>query len=123
MSGEFIVNPHDNFKKSMYHVKEQLKDKDELTVKSSTYGAFVSTRVCENLSRLQYVTITGVTTQTKVEDGKRRISLVINLKKSKDFDKLYEQHEERRKTLIAEKEKRKNEYFKSKEEKENTNKN
>ena len=123
MSGEFIVNPHDNFKKSMYHVKEQLKDKDELTVRSSTYGAFVATRVCENLARLEYVTITGVTTQTKVEEEKRRISLIITLKKSKDFDKLYEQHEERRKILIAEKEKRKNEPFKTDDSEKNTNKN
>lgn len=109
MSGEFIINPNDNFKKSMYHIKEQLKDKNELIVKSSTYGAFVASRVCENLSRLEYVTITSLTTQTKVEDGKRRISLVINLKKNKDFDKLYLQHQERRKALIAEKEKKKNE--------------
>jgi hypothetical protein len=111
MSGEFIVNPSDNFKKSMFHIKQILKERNELTIKSGVYGSFVATRVCENLLRLNYVTIANISTSTTVINDKRRISLNILIKKTKDFDKLYEENEEKRKKIIAEKEKARNETF------------
>jgi len=104
MSGEFIINPVDNFKKAMYHIKEILKDKNELTVISGVEGAFTASIVCENLVRLNYVSYKNVSTSTQVHNGKRRISLVIVLQKTKDFQKLYDENEAKRKLIIAEKE-------------------
>ena len=109
MSGEFIINPMDNFKRAMYHVKELLKDKNELTILSGVEGAFVASIVCENLVRLNYVTYANISTSTKVVEGKRRINLVVVLKKTKEFQKLYDENEAKRKLIIEEKEKTKTE--------------
>jgi len=112
MSGEFIINPMDNFKRAMYHVKESLKDKNELTIISGVEGAFVASIVCENLVRLNYVTYSNISTSTKVVEGKRRINLVVVLKKTKEFQKLYDENEAKRKLIIEEKEKNKTEFTK-----------
>ena len=104
MSGEFIVNPNDNFKKSIYHIKNILKEKQELIVKSGAHGSFTATIVCENLQRNKYVTITGVSTVTRVHDEKRKISLNITIKKTQDFDKLCAEAEEKTRKYREERE-------------------
>ena len=76
MSGEFIVNPSDNYKRAMYLIKELLREKTELTVISGTRGAPTSSKVCENLVRLNYVSYANVKTITEVVNGKRRTSKI-----------------------------------------------
>jgi hypothetical protein len=108
MSGEFIVNPTDNFRKSMFHIKKILKERQELTIISGVSGSFVATRVCEDLARLNYVTFGNITTTTTLNNERRRINLNIVLLKTKDFDRLYEESEQKRQEIITEKDKFKN---------------
>ena len=103
MSGEFIINPSDNHKKSTYHIKRILKEREELTIKSGVAGSFSATMICERLARWNYVTIENVSTLTSMDNGRRRISLNILLRKTKDFDKLMEENELQRKKYYEEK--------------------
>ena len=106
MSTEIRINADDSFKKVSYLLKTNLKEKSDVTVVGGVYSSLNISRVAENLQRLGYVTLTGVTTTTKVQDGKRRIHLTVGMKKTKDFDKLNNEQEERRKAYLEEKEKK-----------------
>lgn len=109
MSSEFIVNPSDNIKKAMWNIKQNLKNKNELSIISGVSGSFAATKVCDNLVRLKYVTIDNITTTTSIIEGKRRISINILIKKTSEFERLYEENEEKRREIIATKEKAKSE--------------
>ena len=107
MSEEFTIQPRDNYKRSIYLVKELIKEKKTLTLNSSTFGAPLAVRVSETLRRLNYVTIENYMTETKVVNNKRRTSIIITLAKTSKFEKLYEENQERRKQFIEEREKSK----------------
>lgn len=106
-NNEFVINPKDNPKKSMYYIKENLRSNSELVVISGVHGSSVASRVTENLVRLNYVSIRDIKTSTTVSEGKRKICLKITIQKTKEFDSLYEENEHKRKFIIAEKERRK----------------
>lgn len=103
MSDNFFINPNDTFKKLMYLIKEKLKDKTELNLIASIDGSLSASRVADNLSRLNYVTINSISTSTRVVDGARKISLAIKLAKTSEFNKLYSENEEKRKQFVQEK--------------------
>lgn len=104
MSEEFIVNANLFHKKGVYLVKEQLKKNNQLTVKAGVKASHISTSIVETLQRLNYAKILNIFTTTNVLDGKRRISVCFLIEKTKEFDKLFEENEERRKKFIEEKE-------------------
>lgn len=104
MSDNFYIDPNDSFKKLMYLIKEKLKDKSELNLISNVDGSLSLSRVAENLSRLNYVTISSINTNTNVVDGLRKINLTIKLTKTSEFEKLYAENEEKRKQFIQERE-------------------
>lgn len=108
MSAEFFVNPGLFHKKGVYLIKEELKKSDNLNVKSGIKGAQVLTSIVETLNRLKYVDIIYITTSTVIDNGRRRINLIYNIQKSKDFDKLYEENVEKRNKFIEEKNKNEN---------------
>lgn len=108
MSAEFFVNPGLFHKKGVYLIKEELKKSDNLNVKSGIKGAQVLTSIVETLNRLKYVDIIYITTSTTIDNGRRRINLIYNIQKSKDFDKLYEENVEKRNKFIEEKNKNEN---------------
>lgn len=108
MSAEFFVNPGLFHKKGVYLIKEELKKSDNLNVKSGIKGAQVLTSIVETLNRLKYVDIIYITTSTIIDNGRRRINLIYNIQKSKDFDKLYEENVEKRNKFIEEKNKNEN---------------
>ena len=118
MSNEIVITPEFSFKKTSYLIKTNLKENSEVTVVGSVYASLTVSQVTENLVRLGYATLTNVQTLTKVENGKRRITLTVGLKKTKDFDKLNDEAEARRKEFLDKKEKNREEY-----EKKNENKN
>ena len=97
--------PYTHFKKAMYEIKELLKNESEVTVFAGISASFDAIRTTENLQRLNYATLSNVTTATKVVDGRRKITVSISLKKTKDFDRLYEENEAKRKQYAEEKEK------------------
>ena len=99
MSNDFIVNASDNHKRTLYLIKELMKEKKDLNVISGTKGAPVSARVCNTLVKLNYVTYGDIRTETAVVNDKRRTSLIVNLVKSPEFDKKYAENEEKKKNF------------------------
>ncbi len=94
---EYKVEEYDNAKKVMYFVKEILKSSDKINIISGTNSSKVSTRAAETLVRFGYVTFDNIQTLTEVKNDRRVIRLIITLKKTGDFDKLYKENEEEKK--------------------------
>ena len=103
---EIRIIPTQDAKQVMYLTKEFLLNNNVVDLTSGTQGAPVATRAADTLVRLNYVTYESVRTETSVMNDRRRTRLVIRLKKSKDFQKLYAENEERRKKNEEERKKR-----------------
>ena len=100
MSKELYIRREDNTKRSIYLAKEFLKSSDgELKVMSSHMGAGIVAKVCNALASMNYVTITNVETDTSAKEGRRKIRLIITVKKTSQFDKLYEENLLKRKEM------------------------
>ena len=102
---EYKVEQYDNTKRVMYLVKEILKSTDKINIISNTKSSAVGTRAAETLARFGYVTFDNIQTLTEVKNNIRVIRLIITLKKTENFDKLYKDNEEERKKRQAEREK------------------
>jgi len=102
---ELRVGQFENAKRAMYLAKELLLNNESIDVTSGTNGAPVVSRACETLVRLKYVTITDIRTETNVVDGSRRMNFVMQLTKTTDFLKLYDENETFRKQKQEEREK------------------
>jgi hypothetical protein len=96
---ELRVNSNENAKRIMYLAKEFLLNLDTIDVVSGTQGAPVAAKAAENLVRLNYVSYEDLRTETVVVNGARRTKLVIRLKKTSEFQKLYAENEANRKKL------------------------
>ena len=101
---ELKVAEYDNTKKVMYLSKELLLNSDRLNLIGTTNSAPISTRAAETLVRLGYVTFENIQTLTDVTNDRRAIRLIITLKKTSNFDKLYKENQEERKRRQAERE-------------------
>ena len=100
MSKELYIRREDNTKRSIYLAKEFIKSGNgELKVMSSHMGAGIVAKVCNALASMNYVTITNVETQTLVQEGRRKIRINITVKKTSEFDKLYEENLLKRKEM------------------------
>ena len=92
-------------KRYMYIVKSVLKFRDSVDVRARPSAAAQVVRVCEALKRLGYISYNNYYTTSVVENEVLQRFLVVNVQKTKDFDKLYEQREEERKKLMETREK------------------
>lgn len=90
----------------MYVVKRVLKLKENIEVRARPSAAAQVVRVCEALKRLGYISYSNYYTTSNVENNLLQRFLVVNVKKTKQFDKLYDDREEERKKLIEEKAKK-----------------
>ena len=106
---EYKVEEYDNTKKVMYFVKEILKSNDRINMIAGTKSSPVATRAAETLVRFGYVTFDNIRTLTEIKNDRRTIRLIITLKKTGNFDKLYKENEEQRKKKQAERENSKKE--------------
>ena len=102
---EYKVEVYDNTKKVMYHIKEILRSNEKIKVTANTNSSPIATRAVESLVRFGYVTYEDIQTLTDVNNNRRSIRLIITLKKTANFDKLYEENEQERKRKQEEKEK------------------
>ena len=102
---EYKVEEFDNAKKVMYYVKEILLSTEKINIVAGTKSSAVATRSAETLVRLGYVTFDNVQTLTEVRNDRRNIRLIITLKKTSNFQKLYKENEEEKKKKQAEREK------------------
>merc|ERR1712170_291065 len=95
---EFRVESGENAKRIMYLAKF-LMNNERIEMVSNTNSAVVAARAAENLARLNYVTYENLRTETNVVNDRRRTRLVITLRKTSQFNKLYEENEANRKKL------------------------
>ena len=102
---ELKVEEYDNAKKVMYLAKELLLNGEKMNLIGTTKSSPIATRAAETLVRLGYVTFDNIQTLTDVRNDRRSIKLIITLKKTSNFDKLYKENQEERKKREAEREK------------------
>jgi hypothetical protein len=101
---ELRVGREDTTKRIMYLAKVFLLNNESIKVVSGTYSSEVAARSCEALVRLNYVSYVDIRTETSVVNDGRRTSLVVVIKKTNQFDKLYAENEENRKKKESERE-------------------
>jgi hypothetical protein len=80
----------------MYVVKKVLKDKNTVDIKARPSAAAQVVRVAEALKRLGYVSYVRYYTTSVVTDGALQRFIVVTVKKTPEFDKLYDAREEER---------------------------
>jgi len=86
----------------MYVVKRVLKEKATTVIRARPSAAAQSVRVAEALKKLGYLEITNYSTTTVVDNRGLDRFLVINVQRTKDFNKLFDAREEERKKFLAE---------------------
>ena len=102
---ELRVAEYDHPKKVIYLTKELLLSSEQINLVASTSSAATASRAAETLVRLGYVTYANIQTVTDVKNDRRSTKLIITLKKTNNFEKLYKENEEVRKQKEAEKQK------------------
>ena len=90
----------------MYVVKQVLKTRNTVDIRARPLGAAQVVRVAEALKRLGYITYVKYMTTTTVTDGRLQRYIVVTVKKTKDFQKLYDEREAERKKNMEEQEKK-----------------
>jgi hypothetical protein len=86
----------------MYVVKRVLKEKPTVDIRARPSAAAQVVRVAEALKRLGYVNYVRYYTTSVVSNGALQRFIVVNVKRTDNFDKLYDQREEERKKNLAE---------------------
>ena len=85
----------------MYIVKLVLKTRESVDIRARPLGAATAIRVAEALKRLGYISYVKYHTTTVVINKKLERYIIINVKKTKDFQKLFDEREvERNKMLV-----------------------
>jgi hypothetical protein len=96
-SKELRVGPNETSRRIMYLAKEFLLNNDSIDVTAGTLGASIAARAVESLVRLKYVTYEDIKTETAVVQDRRRTRLFIRIKKTSQFNALYQENEANRK--------------------------
>ena len=84
----------------MYFIKLILKTRDNIDVRARPMGAGKAISVVEALKKLGYITYGKYYTTTQVIEGKIKRFIFINIKKTKDFQKLFDEREAERKKIL-----------------------
>ena len=84
----------------MYVIKLVLQNRESVDIKARPLGASQAIRVVEALKRLGYISYVKYCTSTVVNDGKLERYIIINVKKTKDFQKLFDEREAERKRRL-----------------------
>ena len=85
----------------MYIVKLVLKTRESVDIRARPLGAAQAIRVAEALKRLGYISYQKYYTTTVVINGKLERYIIINVKKTKDFQKLFDEREAERNKMLA----------------------
>lgn len=99
---ELRVSSFDSLKKVMFLAKQLLVPNDTLNIIANTNSAGTAAGAAETLRRLGYIDYDDIRTETVIEQGSRRTKFVIAVHKTKDFDRLYKEHEENKKKMEEE---------------------
>ena len=98
------ISSHDNHRRIIFLAKEILNSNEKIELIASTGSAPAATRAADNLVRLGYVTFENIQTSTEIHEG-RRIKLIITLKKTANFKKIYDENEKLKNQRKEEKDK------------------
>ena len=90
----------------MYVVKQVLKTRDSCDIRARPLGAAQVVRVAEALKRLGYITYEKYYTSTVVDKERLQRFITVKVKKTKDFQKLYDQREAERAKMLESQEKK-----------------
>ena len=107
---ELRVTSFDSLKKVMFLAKQLLVPSETLNIISGTNSAGTASGAAETLRRLGYISYDDIHTETIIEKGSRRTRFIITVRKTKNFDTLYKEHEENKKKLEEEAEMEINQY-------------
>ena len=87
----------------MYVVKQVLKFKEQIDIRARPSATAQVVRVAEALKRLGYITYVKYQTTTVINEGRLQRFIIVTVKKTANFDKLFNEREaERAKKLEAE---------------------
>ena len=87
----------------MYVVKQVLKFKEQIDIRARPSAAAQVVRVAEALKRLGYITYVKYQTTTVINEGRLQRFIIVTVKKTANFDKLFNEREaERAKKLESE---------------------
>ena len=84
----------------MYFIKLVLKTRENIDIRARPLGAAKAIRIVEALKRLGYISYIKYYTTTLVIDGKLQRYIIVNVKKTKDFQKLFDEREAERKKIF-----------------------
>ncbi len=90
----------------MYIVKQVLKTRDSCDIRARPLGAAQVVRVAEALKRLGYITYEKYYTSTVIDKERLQRFITVKVKKTKDFQKLYDQREAERAKMLESQEKK-----------------
>ena len=90
----------------MYVVKQVLKTRDSCGIRARPLGAAQVVRVAEALKRLGYITYEKYYTSTVIDKERLQRFITVKVKKTKDFQKLYDQREAERAKMLESQEKK-----------------
>ena len=90
----------------MYVVKQVLKTRDTCDIRARPLGAAQVVRVAEALKRLGYITYEKYFTTTVIDKERLQRFIIVKVKKTKDFQKLYDQREAERAKMLESQEKK-----------------
>ena len=90
----------------MYVVKQVLKSRDFCDIRARPLGAAQVVRVAEALKRLGYITYEKYFTSTVIDKERLQRFITVKVKKTKDFQKLFDQREAERAKMLESKEKK-----------------
>ena len=84
----------------MYVIKQALKNRENVDVRAGPLGAAQAIRCVEALKRLGYITYSKYYTTSDITDGRIKKYIVVKVKKTKDFQKLFDEREAERKRIL-----------------------
>ena len=90
----------------MYVVKQVLRHRDSCDIRARPLGTAQVVRVAEALKRLGYITYEKYFTSTVIDNNRLQRFITVKVKKTKDFQKLYDQREAERAKMIESQEKK-----------------
>ena len=90
----------------MYVAKQVLKTRDSCDIRARPLGAAQVVRVAEALKRLGYITYEKYYTSTVIDKERLQRFITVKVKKTKDFQKLYDQREAERAKMLESQEKK-----------------
>ena len=94
---ELRITKSETAKRAMYLIKVFLLNNDYVDINTGPIESPAAVRASESLVRLGYCVFEKVKTDTTLLNNRRRTKLIIRLRKTENFQALYDENEEIRK--------------------------